>query len=645
MTVSLARRTSERQLPVQVWFDATDVSTATTVPEHCELTAQSTYTVITLHGTVEPRAATGAELRAFVFQVLQNFLPAPYSSGWEPGPAKLPLTIHLGRNPYLARGLNVSDTATLDKSLYRVGAEKPRYTFVVDLRNSGDVDIRGLMSCTYDIANSVCKTTNSTNSAVGQRPAEVLVWQGFQAAVNAHQSPTQTPPHRTRFTTVLPHWRRVCGSESEVENLLDSEQFELFNQVSRGLKAEVSARAMVLKPVIGQPDRIMHTVDSLLIPIEVKPASVLRGDTDLVAMSQHAFQQLTALPDHRWSELSAQDRAVWTEVVNGNCAAKTIIQALGYACANRRKYAIITTLNAWWFLERPEDKVDSVRIAGPFSSEDFSPTIAQCLDYVLSLALRRPACPSPSESRTASPALPKKQTKTPRAGNVATQKGGGQTGARRSTRATGGLGKFRVAQSQEQPLDLPARVVKANGQFQEFTELDVLPALRQISSSTHSTVSEATLPGMADNGDMLTIAMKTIDRSKADNDIMEQLCNEVITYDYLQDLQGTTIPTLHAYGCFQGGQFPMIGTEFIRGQRLSSANVGSVVDNVKAAYDSLHSAGVLHGDVADRNILVTGDVNRPIVLVDFGLSKELTSAGRTSEREAVKNLLATLIAG
>ncbi|KAI8818592.1 uncharacterized protein EV422DRAFT_498711 [Fimicolochytrium jonesii] len=444
-------------------------------------------------------------------------------------------------------------------------------------------------------ASNTTKTTTSTTAAIGRRPQGVEKWIEFERDARNHQIASSAPLHRSRFFSVPLHEGRSGASEALVESILDAEQFRVTNRICKGTAIEVGHRAAVLTAPFGQPDRIIHNCQAMLVPIEVKPRSVLPDDVDLVAQSKAVFKELKALSDHRYMMLTDDEKAQWNSIVHANVAVKAVIQVNGYACANRRRYSLITTQSSYWFIERPEDRPDVLRIAGPIRTFHDSPTVAQALDYFIGLAMENPTTPSPSESTT-SPS---------------------------GCRAT-------------KLLDQPSAIFTSRDVI-EFKEVDLLPALRSFATDNSTVVQTVAF----DSTNYATsMALKTVDRLTCP-EIVEQLENEIDVYHFLENMQGRTIPRLVACGFFQGGEIAIIGTEFVEGRHISAAD-RSLFDCVRAAYMSLHQAGVIHGDIASRNIIITGLSARPVVLIDFGMAHEATPAKIQSELAQVENMLANL---
>jgi tRNA A-37 threonylcarbamoyl transferase component Bud32 len=72
---------------------------------------------------------------------------------------------------------------------------------------------------------------------------------------------------------------------------------------------------------------------------------------------------------------------------------------------------------------------------------------------------------------------------------------------------------------------------------------------------------------------------------------------------------------------------------------LSSKNITMKIRNkVCQAFEEIHKLGVLHGDIASRNIMIAE--NDQVFVVDFGLSKMENVSEREKEEEMMDlNLL------
>ena len=114
-----------------------------------------------------------------------------------------------------------------------------------------------------------------------------------------------------------------------------------------------------------------------------------------------------------------------------------------------------------------------------------------------------------------------------------------------------------------------------------------------------------------------------------DPDDTEELFNEAKMYMLLQPLWGIVTPTLVFQGKVSKNRFAVIATD--EGESLQTkegharciGNEASIYEHAHNALNQIHSLGILHGDVALRNIVIGPD--NSIKLIDFGRSHESNS--------------------
>lgn len=96
-----------------------------------------------------------------------------------------------------------------------------------------------------------------------------------------------------------------------------------------------------------------------------------------------------------------------------------------------------------------------------------------------------------------------------------------------------------------------------------------------------------------------------LDRFKCPPEALASLQKELDIYGDLRTLQGIVIPKLLAFGTLVNGAMAFLATSWEDGHELGEMESDkNLLIKVKAAYQKLHEAGVLHNDVARRNILV-----------------------------------------
>ncbi|PKC56374.1 kinase-like protein [Rhizophagus irregularis] len=117
-----------------------------------------------------------------------------------------------------------------------------------------------------------------------------------------------------------------------------------------------------------------------------------------------------------------------------------------------------------------------------------------------------------------------------------------------------------------------------------------------------------------------TIALKSVDLSKAPPYVLEEMQKEVEIYKDLVDIQGKYILKLICYGYYGGGMSFVISM-IIVGTILSKHNIIKR-QRTKAlkGLEAIHKYGILHNDIREENILIND--NDDIYLIDFGMASQ-----------------------
>ncbi|KNE94808.1 hypothetical protein PSTG_11819 [Puccinia striiformis f. sp. tritici PST-78] len=477
---------------------------------------------------------------------------------------------------------------------------------VMDFRNTGTVSAEDLLQRTFMGYMQTTRTTSqSTTCAAGRAPSTVSLWTTFVSDVQGFpKQPAICAPHRTLFKDVQPQTHRLIGQESDIENLLDNENFKVFNNLATG--APLWAGPRQFSACFAQPDRTMTNFLHTLLPIEVKPTSVIPKGTDLLKAIKTTLEKLHSAikaADHHWGQLSLPDRHKWEEIVRSSPASKAFTQAYGYSCANKTRYAILTNGIDWWFIERLKNSIGDVRVTPSINIQSTDPTVAQCLNYIAKQALESPGCPLPSPKTLFPPSFKSQfphQTRTLLL-----------------------------------PPDshAPAVLLHVDGTEQFFDDGDV-DGLEDTVEGLHGSTLRAVVF-------KITIALKVVDLYKME-DGLAPLEHELACYHYMEKNNGTVAPHLKAFGMLGNGAFPILGTEWIDGHPLCE-NDFALFPEVQKAYSNLHSMYIKHGDVDSCNILVTND---KVKLVDFAqaiiFDKDQAGNELDKEMEDVEVLLCEL---
>jgi serine/threonine protein kinase len=103
---------------------------------------------------------------------------------------------------------------------------------------------------------------------------------------------------------------------------------------------------------------------------------------------------------------------------------------------------------------------------------------------------------------------------------------------------------------------------------------------------------------------------------------------ELEAYQRLDELQGNILPILEQSYLISSFLFAFALEDC--GNPITRPQLHRMYDQVVRALKSIHEKGVVHGDIALRNILINSFESR-VVLVDFGLAKFFASHEQEKE--------------
>ncbi|KAH7885486.1 hypothetical protein F5I97DRAFT_1885976, partial [Phlebopus sp. FC_14] len=372
------------------------------------------------------------------------------------------------------------------------------------------------------------KSSGTTKSSCAPMPQSVVTWDDFKDDVMNNLISDSTPQYSR---PVFRQYSSICNEET-VRQALDENVFRAVNTLLG--QDEAFNRHSSLQGVLGQPDFILRDSNRILrLVIEVKSKWTLSTD-DLVETYN---QKLIGCQTGSISSKSVYDQ---------------LGQIFGYLSHNQLQFGALTTYDKTWFLHRPRDNPNQIRISPPIQYNDQQPTLFQCLYHLTSLARKGHGCASASPS---SPPLPPHDDSTPpddNSGNSSCDEG--------PKRKPGSQNKEECA-----PLEF--------FNWESFKVLDVL------GSGRSGTVFKANLHGE-------TVALKICDLWQHP-EYKKELLHEVEVYHALEDLQGDCIPRLKGAGYTAGGLFA-IATDIV-GRPLKA---------------SVHRRGFVHNDIRKDNILI-----------------------------------------
>ena len=112
---------------------------------------------------------------------------------------------------------------------------------------------------------------------------------------------------------------------------------------------------------------------------------------------------------------------------------------------------------------------------------------------------------------------------------------------------------------------------------------------------------------------------------------------EVEIYRHLAELQGKVIPEFYGYVDFNG-LFRALVLEDC-GEEISEADMENYKTELRSHLEQIHAAGILHGDVETRNILIKRQESDPSVqlrIIDFSHAKLVDKNDSALAKELAK---------
>lgn len=122
--------------------------------------------------------------------------------------------------------------------------------------------------------------------------------------------------------------------------------------------------------------------------------------------------------------------------------------------------------------------------------------------------------------------------------------------------------------------------------------------------------------------------------------VQELLQNEATIYGHMQAAQGFVVPRLVYGGRGVGDRGYILATELIHGEALSDDNASpELCQAALTALRTVHSMGVVHGDLKRSNLLVEGN---KVWLIDFSHASAASDADSTIMMEEEEKLMLDL---
>ncbi|KAJ3013471.1 hypothetical protein HKX48_005741 [Thoreauomyces humboldtii] len=539
---------------------------------------------IQLNFDVDVAQTTVNEVQRLVGQRAAILLPASYLPDLV---HQLPLSNLFPRNTGLQRYRERRGDDSVEKACDEAPNSEEDVTsprrLVLDLTNVGmELNTTVLASHRFPLVSDAGLREPRRALPQGRAPRSISLWSDFLDLVKKQgTTPAVVAPHRNRCSPF--HYTgddRQCEDEAMIAWFIRIQHLNAMKSIYRGTAIRIGPRVGVT--VMGNPDIVVSHFRKLLIPVEVKGERDVPDSTDFVATLAPLLSKMSCGGlDPCWLANDDRGRKKWSKIVKSNVAVQAFIQAYGYSCANNTTLSIFTTQRKWWFLKR--NSLGDVEVSPAISDNDRTDdseaiTVLQALNFAVGYSLESGDC--------APPILRAPQ-------------------------------RSAVFKSSQIIRNRKRAMILEDGLFHEVERYHLLSHLPRFDwdvTTQFCTVRHTTL------------ALKTVDLTEKGNktkSALATLCNELDIYDHLRMLQGTLVPQVSLVGCTPEN-VALFGTTYIAGPSLSPTH-RAMFPEVRLAFARLHEAGVLHHDVAPRNVIVRdvpdSDGNR-IVILDFGMSRK-----------------------
>ncbi|KAF9198051.1 hypothetical protein BGZ49_001251 [Haplosporangium sp. Z 27] len=437
------------------------------------------------------------------------------------------------------------------------------------------------------------ESPTTTTRAHSITPSSITEWSDFIDNVNSmqlSQDPLYAMPafcEERRFSTdedILEFFKRDVGLVSRLPPFANTFRCPGMNY--------------------GLPDLIcleqggnVHNRHTILFPIEIKQPRELN-----IAGSLHD--------------------AITQQLLSGHVTGPLDIvrQIFGYMLFNGFRYGILSTFNHTWFIIRPQDDIDSIKVSPAISFDDTNPTILSCyLWFIRQVQSDKNSNLDPVEQSEIKRILKLKR----------------KVGAKRRKQSKGSL-KERLPSAMSPRFPFISR--RSSTHLQLADNVDIVPACQNmelIAVGGRARVFRALWKGKA-------VIVKKCDMWN-ERQYIDALANEIEINNILQALQGIWIPKMRLGGIMNGFEIVLV-TKYA-GVNISNCHLTLADCNkIRDALTAIHNCGILHGDIKPDNIVVERNgIRSRFMIIDFGLSR-ITNNKKTlqNEQDELDSILAML---
>jgi hypothetical protein len=288
-----------------------------------------------------------------------------------------------------------------------------------------------------------------------------------------------------------------------------------------------------------------------------------------------------------------------------------ITQVYTYSCAMESRFCVLTTGQFTWFIRRNDEDIE---ISKAFSPGSMSPSLAQAWVTFLRLAVQE--LDRHSAAGKAKDYLVKLQSDK-KASRRAAAKRGAKTRQHNKTAASVSNSSRAIAgEVMGDSLQLPLAEISC-----DFSPIESYGALN------HGVAHRNRIHGFDS-------VVKIVDANK-DKVGCDGLDREAKMYEELSDLWGTAIPSVVYTGPITLGRSALAIT--YEGQSLDRLQLDDIMARQELkrkacdALTALHQRGVVHGDLALRNIVVN-PATKSVKLIDLGSASQIGSDPQAKAR-------------
>jgi hypothetical protein len=417
------------------------------------------------------------------------------------------------------------------------------------------------------------RTSTATTFPANPRldSVQVETWDSFekevQQFVSEKVSTTVTEPRESQKYThnveTIQEMFFSYSSEKNVEEVM-GKFFEMIIRNSIRLIFRKDIRLRHVGDARLDPDLgfvlIKEGIESTIALVEVKTPHAFSIGSDLVGCFRAEQKKLKPAPEALAKLRRPKKDQILLNSSEETKATRAITQLWGYLSVNNLKYGILTTFNDTYFFRREfseDQSVSRLEISRSVAIGDTSVPIVGALCYFSSLLLESYLYASPYSTHI----LPLK--------------------------SPANVNKYEVAQVDMSHFDFGVAT-----DFQKGPNVIVGDYARD-----------------------KTALFKLLDSTKKGTTTM--FLTELEAYKRLDELQGAIVPNLYRSYLMSGFLFSFVLQDC--GQPISPSQFREFYEQIVSGLKAVHQKGVLHGDIALRNILIDSTSTK-VTIIDFGVA-------------------------